>query len=197
MPLQTIVLASSNAGKLKEFQRLLEPCRYRVLPQSDFSVPDIDETGLSFVENAILKARNACKVTGLPALADDSGLEVDALQGRPGIYSSRFAGINANSENNICKLLDELRAVPQALRGARFQCVLAFMRHAEDPTPLLCHGTWEGVILESPRGAGGFGYDPIFYVPSHDCSAAELSRDEKGSISHRAQASKFLLNALK
>lgn len=194
---KTIVLASSNTGKLAEFQKLLALCHYKVQPQSDFAVPDIEETGLSFVENAILKARNACKITGLPALSDDSGLEVDALNGNPGIYSARFSGINASNESNNLKLLKELQDVPHALRTARYQCVLAFMRHAEDPTPILCHGSWEGLILDAPRGQGGFGYDPIFYVPSLQCSAAELSKEEKSRISHRAQASTLLLNALK
>ncbi len=196
-PQQKIVLASSNPGKVKEFQALLAQCGYDVRPQAEFAVLDAEETGLSFVENAILKARHACQATGLPALADDSGIEVDALQGRPGIYSARFSGIAATNESNNHKLLTELANTPTDERTARYQCVLAFMRHAEDPTPLLCFGSWEGVILTSAKGDGGFGYDPLFYVPSHNCSAAELSKEQKSAISHRAKATQQLVNALK
>ena len=187
-----LVLASSNPGKLKELGDLLADFGCELLPQSAFEVEDAEETGLSFVENAILKARHASRATGLPALADDSGIEVDALQGRPGIYSARFAGPGASNADNNAKLLAALEGVPEAERTARYQCVLAFMRHAEDPTPILCQGRWEGRILTAPRGDGGFGYDPLFWVPTHNCSAAELSREEKGRLSHRVHASEAL-----
>ena len=194
---QKIVLASGNAGKLREFQQLLAGCGFDVVPQSAYQVDNADETGLTFVENAIIKARHACHHTGFPAIADDSGLEVDALNGRPGIYSARYAGSGASDGDNNAKLLQELHAVPEAQRTARYHCVLAFMRHAEDPTPLLCHGSWEGRILTAARGQGGFGYDPLFFVPTHGCAAAELDKDEKNRISHRGMAMADLLAILK
>lgn len=193
---QTVVLASSNPGKLRELQILLAPHRLEVVAQSLFTVPDAEETGLSFVENAILKARHACRHTGLPALADDSGLEVDALDGAPGIRSARFSGAAATDARNIEKLLALLEGVPEARRTARFQCLLVFLRHAEDPTPLICQGTWEGRILTSPRGDNGFGYDPIFFIPDTDCSAAQLTLEQKNTRSHRGQALAGLLAAL-
>jgi len=200
--LNRIVLASSNRGKLAEFQQLLQHTGLNVAPQSEFAVPDIEETGLSFVENAILKARNAAQCSSLAAIADDSGLEVDALQGAPGIYSARFAGTASdnrasNDEANNRKLLELLIDVPEAQRSARFQCVLVFMRHARDPSPLICQGTWEGRILFVPRGAQGFGYDPLFFVPSLGKSAAELEADMKNRISHRGHAMAKLLAALR
>ena len=193
---QKIVLASGNAGKLREFQQLLAGCGFEVLPQSAFNLSNADETGLTFVENAILKARHACAHTGLPAIADDSGLEVDALNGRPGIYSARYAGVDASDAKNNAKLVQELSGVEAAQRSARYHCVLAFMRHAEDPTPVLCHGSWEGSILTEPRGTGGFGYDPLFFVPTHQCTAAELDKAEKNRISHRGTAMAELLARL-
>lgn len=195
--MDTVVLASGNAGKLKEFQQLLANCGYEVCSQGDYGVESAEETGLTFVENAILKARHASAQTGLAALADDSGLAVDALGGRPGIYSARYAGPQATDADNNQKLLQELESVPEADRGAEYHCVLAFLRHPEDPTPLICSGHWRGMILNEPRGTGGFGYDPLFYVPSHQCSVAELEKTEKSRISHRAQATQKLLNALK
>lgn len=191
-----IILASGNAGKLREFQQLLADCGFSVLPQSDFNVSNADETGLTFVENAIIKARHACAHTGLPAIADDSGIEVDALNGRPGIYSARYSGLDAKDSNNNAKLLQELAQVPAEKRTARYHCVLAFMRHAEDPTPILCHGTWEGVILTEARGDGGFGYDPLFFVPTHNCAAAEMDKAEKNHISHRGKAMAELLEKI-
>lgn len=193
---QKIVLASGNAGKLREFQQLLAGCGFEVLPQSAFNLSNADETGLTFVENAILKARHACAHTGLPAIADDSGLEVDALNGRPGIYSARYTGVDASDAENNAKLVQELSGVEAAQRTARYHCVLAFMRHAEDPTPVLCHGSWEGSILTEPRGTGGFGYDPLFFVPTHQCTAAELDKAEKNRISHRGKAMAELLARL-
>lgn len=194
--MKKIVLASGNKGKLREFQDLLGGCGFEVVPQSEFFSENVEETGLTFVENAILKARYACAKTGLPALADDSGIEVDALNGRPGIYSARYAGDGANDEKNNQKLLLELNDIPVKQRTARYHAVLAFMRHAEDPTPILCHGVWEGVILSEPRGLGGFGYDPLFFVPTHNCASAELSKEEKNRISHRGKAMQELLQKL-
>jgi XTP/dITP diphosphohydrolase len=193
---KTIVLASSNAGKVREFNQLLGGLHIEVVPQSRFNVTDAEETGLTFVENAILKARNAAQHTGLPAFADDSGLEVDALHGAPGIYSARYAGPKASDAENLEKLLAKLKDVPEERRSARFQCVLVYLRHALDPTPLICQGTWEGRILTAPRGANGFGYDPVFFVPAHACSAAELPAETKNALSHRGQALRQLLAAL-
>jgi XTP/dITP diphosphohydrolase len=194
--LKEIVLASSNPGKVREINQLLASLDLHVQPQSKFGVVDVDETGQTFVENAILKARNAAQHTGLPAIADDSGLEVDALNGAPGIYSARFAGAGAGDQANLDKLLLELEGVPEAQRSARFQCLMVFMHHASDPTPLICQGTWEGRILRAARGDNGFGYDPVFYVPTHDCSSAELPAAIKNAISHRGQALRQLLAAL-
>lgn len=195
--MKKIVLASGNAGKLREFQQLLAGCGFSVISQAELKVSNADETGLTFVENAILKARHACAGTGLAALADDSGIEVDALHGRPGIYSARYSGENASDQSNNQKLLAELAGVPSEKRTARYHAVLAFMRHAEDPTPILCHGTWEGVILTEARGNNGFGYDPLFFVPSHQCTSAELDKAEKNRISHRGKAMAELLEKLK
>jgi XTP/dITP diphosphohydrolase len=192
-----VVLASSNRGKLGEFAALLADTGLSVVSQVELRVPDIEETGLSFVENAILKARNAARHTGLPALADDSGLEVDALDGAPGIYSSRYAGQGASDGDNVAQLLRELIAVPAERRSARFQCLIVYLRHALDPTPLICQGTWEGRILFEPRGANGFGYDPVFYVATHDCASAELPPAVKNRLSHRGQAMARLLAALR
>lgn len=194
---QTIVLASNNSGKIKEFNALLSQFNFEVKPQGDFQVSDADETGLTFVENAILKARHACTATGLPALADDSGIEVDYLNGAPGIYSARFAGEHGNNEANNALLLEKLKGVPAEQRTARFHCVLAFMRHKDDPTPIIAHGVWEGRILESAEGVEGFGYDPIFYVPETSCSSASLPKEIKNQLSHRAKALKELVEAFK
>ncbi len=195
--LQTLVLASGNPGKLCEFQQLLANVGFAVRPQTEFFAENAEETGLSFVENAILKARFACVRTGLPAIADDSGIEVDALQGRPGIYSARYAGEGASDTDNNARLLQELAEVPEAARTARYQCVLAFMRHAEDPTPIICQGSWEGRILSAPRGAGGFGYDPLFFLPALNCTAAELDKETKNRLSHRGKAMAELLDRLR
>jgi XTP/dITP diphosphohydrolase len=191
-----IVLASSNPGKVREINQLLAGLDLQVRPQTDFGVVDAEETGLTFVENAILKARNAAAHTGLPAIADDSGLEVDALNGAPGIYSARYAGSGASDEDNLQKLLVELSEVPEARRTARFQCLMVYMRHQADPTPLICQGTWEGRILFEPRGKHGFGYDPVFYVPTHDCASAQLAPEVKNTLSHRGQALRKLVGAL-
>jgi XTP/dITP diphosphohydrolase len=195
--MKKVVLASGNRGKVREINQILAGLDFEVVPQTEFDVPEIEETGLSFVENAILKARNAAQHTGLPAIADDSGLEVDALRGAPGIYSARYAGIGAGDEANLKKLLEELQAVPGAERTARFQCLMVFMEHGMDPTPIICQGSWEGQITEAPAGENGFGYDPVFYVPSHDCTAAQLSAEEKNRLSHRGQALQLLMQALR
>jgi XTP/dITP diphosphohydrolase len=192
---QRVVLASSNKGKVREFSELLADRGMTVVPQSDFAVPDADETGLTFVENAILKARNAAAHTDLPAIADDSGLEVDFLNGAPGIYSARYAGEGGSAANNV-KLLQALSGVEEEQRGARFQCLLVYLRHADDPTPIICQGTWEGRILTSVRGEEGFGYDPLFFVPEEGCTAAELPAERKNELSHRGQALRRLLAAL-
>ncbi len=188
-----VVIATGNMGKLAEFRQMLAPLNMNLRVQSEFDTESAEETGLTFVENAILKARHAARISGLPAIADDSGLEVEFLNGAPGIYSSRFSGDNASDTDNIEKLLHDLKGVPTEQRKARFQCVLVYMRHENDPVPVICQGTWEGYILEQPVGNQGHGYDPIFHVPSMDCSAAQLTPEQKNSISHRAIAMEKLL----
>jgi len=200
---QTVVLASGNEGKLRELRELLSPLSLTLVTQTSLGVSDAEETGLTFIENAIIKARHACAASGLPALADDSGLAVDALNGAPGIYSARYADTADNSDRltrdaaNNKKLLDALICVPDEQRTAHFHCVLVFMRHAADPTPLVCHGKWSGIILHEPAGAGGFGYDPLFFVPQMNCSSAQLSSEQKNRLSHRAQALNLLVQQLK
>lgn len=183
-----LVLASSNRGKLAELRDLLGDAEVELHAQSEFGVEDADETGLTFIENALLKARNAARIAGLPALGDDSGICVDALDGAPGLYSARYAGTHGDAGANIAKLLDALRDVPAEHRTARFVCVLALLRHAEDPQPLIAEGVWEGRILEAPRGTGGFGYDPVFFDPVRGMGAAELEAALKNRISHRGRA---------
>lgn len=193
--MQEIVLASGNQGKLRELQQMLGGTAVTFVTQASLGVEEAAETGLSFVENAIIKARNACAFTGLAAIADDSGIEVDALDGEPGIYSARYAGVagpEADRANNE-KLLDALEQVPEEDRTARFQCAIVYMRHEHDPMPLVCQGTWEGIILFEARGENGFGYDPLFYVPTHDCASAELDPSVKNRLSHRGQALEKLL----
>ena len=192
-----IVLASGNIGKLRELSQILSPLGLELIAQSDLNVAEAEETGLSFVENAIIKARNAALFTGLPAIADDSGIEVDALHGAPGIYSSRYAGPDASDTDNIEALLEAMKDVPETERTARFQCVVVFMRHAEDPTPLICQGSWQGQILQSPLGDEGFGYDPVFWVSETDCTAAELSPEQKHAISHRGKAMRQFMEEFK
>ena len=194
--MQRIVLASNNKGKVREIAQLLADKNLQVVPQSEFNIPDADETGLSFVENAILKARHAAKLSGLPAIADDSGLEVDALNGAPGIYSARYAGNGATDAANNQKMLAALADTADEARTARFQCLMVFMRHAEDPTPIICQGTWEGRILRQPQGENGFGYDPLFLVPEKNCSSAELPAEIKNAMSHRGKALQALLQKI-
>ncbi|MEM9056481.1 MAG: RdgB/HAM1 family non-canonical purine NTP pyrophosphatase [Pseudomonadota bacterium] len=191
-----IVLATGNPGKLREFSRLLEPLSVTLVAQSELAVPEADETGLTFIENALIKARNAAEVTGLPALADDSGLEVDALDGAPGIYSARFAGAGASDAANVDLLLERLAGVEGAARSARFQCVCVYLRHAADPSPVVCQGTWEGAIADTPSGTNGFGYDPVFLPAGLAATSASLAPADKNRVSHRGQALAALLNAL-
>ena len=191
-----LVLASGNAGKLAELQQLLDGGRHRLRAQSEFDVEDVEETGLTFIENALLKARHAARKTGLPALADDSGLCVDALGGAPGLYSARYGGVHGDAARNIERLLHELEGVPDAARTARFHCALVVLRHAEDPQPIIAEGSWAGRILQAPRGAAGFGYDPVFLDPENACSAAELEPAIKNAISHRGRALALLRQRL-
>ncbi|MDH5394809.1 MAG: XTP/dITP diphosphatase [Gammaproteobacteria bacterium] len=194
--MQKIVLASNNKGKVRELSDMLASLNMEVLPQATFNIEDADETGLTFVENAIIKARHASAIAGLPAIADDSGLEVDALKGAPGIYSARYSGSGATDEKNLLKLLDELKDIPEEQRTARFQCLLVYMRHAEDPTPVICQGTWEGRITFEAQGENGFGYDPVFYVPEYHCTSAQLSPAQKNKLSHRGIALAALVKKL-
>lgn len=185
-----IVLASNNPGKLKELQAILADCSVRVRCQSAFSVPDVEESGATFIENAIIKARHAASYTQLPALADDSGIEVDALGGAPGVHSARYAGSDATDCENRNKLLRDMQQVPASDRGCRFVCVMAYLKEANDPLPIIATGVWDGTLLYEPCGSHGFGYDPLFYVPDQGCTSAELDPEVKNRISHRAQALK-------
>lgn len=191
-----VVLASTNVEKIRELKLLLANLPIEIVPQTEFKITEVDETGLSFIENAILKARHASALTGLPAIADDSGLAVAALHGAPGIYSARYADEHGNAKKNIEKLLNELKNVPDDKRHADFHCVLAYVEHAKDPTPLVCDGIWSGLITRAPHGEHGFGYDPIFYVPSEKKTAAELDLERKNQISHRGIAIQLLLKLL-
>lgn len=195
--MQKVVLATGNAGKVRELASLLQDFGLDIVAQTDLGVESAEETGLTFIENSILKARHAAAITGLPAIADDSGLAVDALGGAPGIYSARYAGVEASDRQNLENLLVALKDVPDGQRQAQFHCVLVYLRHADDPTPLVFHSVWPGEITHTPAGEGGFGYDPIFYVPSEGKTAAELTREEKSAISHRGQALKQLLEAMR
>jgi XTP/dITP diphosphohydrolase len=183
-----IVLASGNAGKLREFSAMMADLGLEFVRQSELGVPDAIEDGLTFVENALIKARNAAKLTGLPAMADDSGIVVDALGGAPGLYSARYAGEHGGDAANNTKLLEALKDVPDAQRTARFYCCIVYLRHADDQLPIISEASWEGVVLHAASGANGFGYDPLFYVPTHGCSSAELPAEEKNRLSHRGQA---------
>lgn len=192
--MSSIVLASGNPGKIREIQAILQ--NDRILPQSQFNVAEPEETGSTFIENAIIKARNAAAHCRLPAIADDSGIVVDALNGAPGVISARYAGIGADDRANLEKLLVEMREVPDALRSARFVCVMVYLRHAADPTPLIAQGVWEGKILRAAVGENGFGYDPIFWLDQYQCSSAQLAPETKNAISHRGQALRALARQL-
>ncbi|MFN3018885.1 XTP/dITP diphosphatase [Vibrio coralliilyticus] len=196
MNAQKIVLATGNQGKVREMADLLADFGFDVVAQSEFNVSEVAETGTTFIENAIIKARHAAKETGLAAIADDSGLEVDFLKGAPGIYSARYAGEGASDQKNLEKLLDAMQGVPQEQRTARFHCVLVLMRHEFDPTPIVCHGKWEGRILTEAQGDNGFGYDPVFFVPEDNCASAELEPTRKKQLSHRGKALKQLFATL-
>ncbi len=195
--MQRVVLATNNQGKLRELQALLRPLAVEVLPKSLFTRDEVAETGATFEANALIKARHAALVSALPAIADDSGIEVDGLGGAPGIYSARYAGESASDEDNLNKLLQSVNAVPEAQRSARYRCALVYVRTAVDPDPIVCEASWEGVITLPPRGTGGFGYDPIFLLPELGCTAAELSPEHKNRISHRGKALQMLLSALR
>lgn len=195
--MEKLVLASGNQGKLLELSTLLETLGYQVGSQATLGVPAVTETGTTFVENAIIKARNAAHHTGLAALADDSGIEVDALDGAPGVYSARFSGANATAESNNALLVEKLRSVPAPQRTARFRSVIVFMRTATDPSPIICEGCWEGLIQLEPEGDGGFGYDPYFFLPQNGCTSAELNAAEKNHLSHRGQALRQLIKRLR
>ena len=191
---QKIVLASGNQGKIKEIQTILK--RHPIIPQSQFNVEEAEETGSTFVENAIIKARNAALHCDLPAIADDSGLVVDALNGAPGVISARYAGIGASDQENLLKLLKDMENIPVEQRTARFVCVIVFMRHANDSLPIIAQGVWEGRILTEAVGENGFGYDPVFWVPTHQKASAELSPEIKNSLSHRGQALALLSDSI-
>lgn len=191
-----VVLASSNRGKLRELRGLLAGLPITLIPQSQLQIPAPDESALSFIENAILKARNAARHAGRPAIADDSGISVDALDGAPGIYSARYAGTGASDQQNLDKLLGDMAGVPDEARGCRFVCAMVFLKNALDPTPIVCEGVWAGRLLRAPRGTNGFGYDPIFYVPENACSSAELSPEEKNRLSHRGRALRLMVERL-
>ncbi len=197
MEKQQIVLASNNPGKVREINACLAGTRFHIRPQSEFNVIEAEETGLTFIENALLKARNAARYTQFPVIADDSGIEVIALKGRPGIYSARYAGPGASDADNLSKLIEEIRPLPEAERTARFVCVMVFLRHADDPTPVISQGVWDGLVIDEPRGLDGFGYDPMFYVPTHNCTSAELSPAIKNKLSHRGQALDNLIKQIK
>jgi len=191
-----IVLATNNAGKLRELQAMLQPLGFSVLPKAEFTSEEVVEDGDSFVANALLKARHASQVSGLAAIADDSGIEVDALAGAPGIHSARYAGAQAGDMDNLNKLLEAMQHVPDAQRSARYRCALVYVRNAQDSAPVICEASWEGSITRVPAGTGGFGYDPIFWLPEQGCTAAEISAELKNRLSHRGQALKKLLESL-
>lgn len=194
--MKKLVVASSNPGKLRELSQLFDGLNYQLYPQSKFGVAEVPETGTTFVENAIIKARNAAQHTGFAAIADDSGIEVDALNGEPGVYSARFAGADASDEANNALLVEKLRSVPEQQRSARYRAVIVYMRNAADPSPIICEGSWEGSIILEPQGQGGFGYDPYFYLADQGCTSAELSAELKNQLSHRGQALRELLEKL-
>ena len=194
--MSTIVLATGNKGKVNELASLFSEHNITIKPQSEFDVSDVAETGTTFVENAIIKARHAAKITGLPAIADDSGLEVDALLGEPGVYSARYAGEDATDSDNNAKLMTAMTDIPAEQRSARFHCVLVYMKHHQDPTPIICHGVWEGSIIDTPIGEQGFGYDPLFWQEALQMTSAQLPRDLKNILSHRGQALQQLVQKL-
>ncbi len=189
---QKIVLATGNLNKVKEINAIVESIPVVVLPQSQFQIKEAVETGTTFIENAIIKARNASEQTGLPAIADDSGIEVDALNGEPGVYSSRYSGPDSNDQKNLEKLIENIKNVPEERRSCRYWCVMVYLKHAKDPTPVVCQASWEGQLITTPMGSNGFGYDPIFWIPSQKATAAQITLEQKNSMSHRAKALKML-----
>ncbi|MGI2299718.1 RdgB/HAM1 family non-canonical purine NTP pyrophosphatase [Candidatus Cardinium hertigii] len=195
--MKKVVLATGNPDKVNELSELLKAFKFDILAQTDLGITSIEETGLTFIENAILKARHAAKATGLPAIAEDSGISVQALKGAPGIYSARYSGPYGSDQDNIKKLLTEMKDIPDHDRQAQFDCLLVYLRHPEDPTPLICHGIWKGVVRREAKGNNGFGYDPIFYDPQLGLTAAELTKEKKNIVSHRGQALRILLESLR
>ena len=193
---EEIVLASNNLHKVREINALLRNTAFKIVPQSKFDVIEADETGATFLENALIKARNAAEYTQYSIIADDSGIEVYALEGRPGIFSSRYAGPDANDEDNLNKLIEDIKLLDKKARRARFVCSMVFLRHATDRNPIIVEGVWEGHVITKPKGENGFGYDPIFYIPTHQCTSAELSDDTKNQLSHRGQALRKLVEKL-
>jgi len=193
---QEIVLASNNPGKAREINELLDDTPFNVISQSEFNVKEVEETGLTFIENALIKARNAARYTPLPVIADDSGIEVFALKCMPGIYSARYAGSDASDEDNLNKLIEDIKPLSEKDRKARFVCLMVFLRYVEDPNPIITQGIWDGYVITEPRGENGFGYDPMFYVPTYDCTSAELSSDIKNQLSHRGQALRKMVNKI-
>ncbi|MFS1539726.1 MAG: RdgB/HAM1 family non-canonical purine NTP pyrophosphatase [Candidatus Phlomobacter fragariae] len=194
--MQKVILATGNASKVSEFSELLKECNLNMITQTELAISAVEETGLTFIENSILKARHAAKISGLAAIADDSGISVNALKGEPGIYSTRFAGENASDEENLHKLLSVMKDIPDNQRQAQFNCVLVYLRHFTDPTPIICHGIWQGVLTHEPKGSNGFGYDPIFYDTKLKLTAAQLTKAQKNALSHRGQALRMLLGSL-
>ena len=192
-----IVLATSNKGKINEFKEVLRNTNINLVLQSDYNIPSVNETGTTFVENAIIKARNASQYTGLPTIAEDSGLEVDCLNGRPGIYSARYSGENATTQENNSKLVSEISKYPVEQRTARYWCVIVFLKHFEDPNPIICQGSWDGIITDNPRGTSGFGYDPCFYLPELDKTVAEIPIEMKCKLNARGKCIRQLANILK
>ena len=193
---EKIVLASGNLDKVREINALLSNTSYEIVPQSKFNVVEADETGTTFLENALIKARNAAQHTKYPVIADDSGIEVDALNGKPGIFSSRYAGSNASDRDNLNKLIEDIKPLDKKARHARFICSMVFLENMNEKDPIVVEGVWEGYVVANPRGKNGFGYDPIFYIPSLSCTSAELSDDKKNELSHRGQALRLLIKKI-
>ncbi len=196
MKYKKIVLATNNLNKVREINELFQESIYKIIPQSEFKVTEVEETGKTFTENALIKARNAAKYTDLPVIADDSGIEVDALDGRPGIFSARYSGIGATDKDNLTKLIKDIKHIDRKNCQAKFICAMVYIAYENDPNPIIVEGIWKGYVITKPRGVNGFGYDPIFYVPEYECTSAELDRKKKNQLSHRGQAIRKLTKKL-
>ena len=196
MKYKKIVLATNNLNKVREINELFQESIYKIIPQSEFKVTEVEETGKTFTENALIKARNAAKYTDLPVIADDSGIEVDALDGRPGIFSARYSGIGATDKDNLTKLIKDIKHIDRKNCQAKFICAMVYIAYENDPNPIIVEGIWKGYVITKPRGVNGFGYDPIFYVPEYECTSAELDRKKKNKLSHRGQAIRKLTKKL-